>query len=93
MAWADTSSGRPLRERPEWRNSAVDLTAPVLTRSHRSTNLSEEQAATKLRLWKRGMRTSHRVVPDAGHHIQIDQSDAVIGAVLEVADAARERWR
>ena len=78
-----------------------DIPLIVLTRSQRSTNLTEEQAATELRLWNEthadtatlSTRGTHRVVPDAGHYIQIDQPDAVIGAVLELVDAARERRR
>jgi hypothetical protein len=69
------------------RRSLGDIHLIVLSRSQRSTNLTEEQAATELRLWNEthadtatlSTRGAHRIVPDAGHYIQIDQPDAVIG--------------
>ncbi|MEZ5995486.1 MAG: alpha/beta hydrolase [Hyphomonadaceae bacterium] len=69
----------------------------VLTRGERSTNMTEEQADTELRLWNElhtevarlSSRGSHRIVQGAGHYIQLDQPDAVVGAVLEVVEQAR----
>jgi pimeloyl-ACP methyl ester carboxylesterase len=71
----------------------------VLTRGERSTNMTEDQADTELRLWNEvhaevarlSSRGSHRVVEGAGHYIQLDQPDAVVSAVLEVVEQARGR--
>lgn len=71
----------------------------ILTRGQRSSNMTEDQADTKLRVWnalhqelaRLSSRGSHRVVQDAGHYIQIDQPDAVVAAVAEVIEQARVR--
>jgi pimeloyl-ACP methyl ester carboxylesterase len=69
----------------------------VLTRSQRSTNMSPEQAETEWRIWNElhDQVAAHstggvnRVVADAGHYIQLDQSQVVIDTVLEVVETAR----
>jgi pimeloyl-ACP methyl ester carboxylesterase len=71
----------------------------VLTRGERSGNLTADQAETEWTLWNRmhdevarlSTIGSNRVVPGANHYIQLDQPDAVVEAVAEVAAAARRR--
>jgi pimeloyl-ACP methyl ester carboxylesterase len=77
--------------------SLGDLPLIVLTRGQRSTNMSPEQAETEWLLWHRlhdqvtarSTQGDHRLVPDAGHYIQLDQPQVVIDTVLEVVQAAR----
>jgi pimeloyl-ACP methyl ester carboxylesterase len=71
----------------------------VLTRGDLSSDLPRDQAQAEWTLWKAMHDTvarlstvgENRIVPGAGHYIQIDRPEAVVDAVYEVVGAARRR--
>jgi pimeloyl-ACP methyl ester carboxylesterase len=83
------------------RRSLGALPLIVLTRGKLDDDLPPDQAATQARMLmqlhddvaKLSSVGSNRRIDGAGHYIQLDKPDAVLGAVSEVLAAARQRSR
>ncbi len=83
----------------EARRNLGDMPLIVLTRApgKRGAQESQEERDAKDRLWTSlhddiahlSTRGVHKIVPEAGHYIQIDQPQAVNSAILEVLDAVQ----
>ncbi|MDQ0571821.1 pimeloyl-ACP methyl ester carboxylesterase [Variovorax paradoxus] len=91
---AETRGFRELGNRP-----LVVLTAmaPYTTAELRGMKITPEQGRQVQVIWKQlheeevtwSSRSSHRVLPNSGHNIQLEDPDAVIEAVLSVVRAVR----
>ncbi len=72
----------PLGDRP----LLVLIRDTTVERSHDPLHVRHQQAMAGL-----SSRGEYRIVPGAGHHIQVDRPDAVIDAVRKVVREIRER--
>lgn len=78
-----------------------DMPIVVLTAGEEPTDITEDMTdwPAQSAAWLDGHRDLaalsskgvNRIIPDAGHYIQIDRPDVVIAAILEVVEAARNQ--
>lgn len=93
QSFISVNSGQVIAER----RSFGSIPLIVLTRSELSTNMRRESAELELKLWSEmhdqivqlSTNGSTRVVEGAGHYIHVDRPEAVIDAISEIVDAAR----
>jgi pimeloyl-ACP methyl ester carboxylesterase len=93
---AEAGSARHLGDRPLF---VLTAAAPTPAEELGAMGLGPEQDRQRADLWTTmqdeqatwSTRSQHRLVPDAGHYIQLDRPDLVIAAVRSVVDSVRAR--
>lgn len=93
---AEAGTLRQLGDRPVY---VLTSTAPLPQEALAALKLTPEQGIRYKEIWKQmhdeeaswSSASRHQLVPDAGHYIQFDRPDIVVGAVQRVVDDLRAR--